>query len=360
MKTRRLGSMAIASALLGGVVIAGAGSASAHTPSISASCSGVRVNGTAYDAGQDNRWTVTVDGVTTKGTFGAGVDKTVPVPQEGRTTQWSATIEAFDGGYRQSRSGSVGPCGTPPVPDRPADKVETRERVTPPDCTTFTVTTVKESRTIPWTYDKASNAWVAGTPGAWVQTASQSREATSQECVRPPEPESSEHREVASTPDCTTYTVTTQEQVRDGVFVFEQGAWKQDGFGPWRTVASRSSAATLQQCPAPPQPEPLVRHATSEKQACGDDVKTVSTTTTTTPFVLDEATRTWNEGEPVVVTTTAKERADTIECPVPAVDRGAVLPATGAPSWWYGAAAGLLLACGGALVMFQRRSLDWD
>src|SRR6478609_9700296 len=89
--------------------------ASAHTPAISASCSGVHVGATAYDAGQANRWSVTINGVTQTGTFGASFDQTFPVPQDGATTAWSAFVEAADGSYHGAGSGDVGPCGTPPA-----------------------------------------------------------------------------------------------------------------------------------------------------------------------------------------------------------------------------------------------------
>lgn len=363
MKTRRIISAAVALVLTGAGLLVGAGAAAAHTPAVSASCSGVRLVGTAYDAGKANRWTATVSGVTTSGTFGASVDKTIPVAQEGKTTTWSATIEAFDGSYRQSRSGTVGPCGTPPVPQQPDDEVETRERTTPPDCTTFTATMIKESRVTLYVYDKASNSWVRGTPGEWKQTSTTTREATAQECVRPPKPELSEEREVTSEPDCTTSTTTTETQVRDAVFVFTQGAWKQDGFTEWRPTGSRTNEATLQECPPPPAPKPVTDRKVDDDQKCGEDFTTVTTTTTTTGYVLDEPTRAWHLGEPVVEVTTAKQPTKRIDCPTPTADKrevAGVLPDTGAPTPWYGVVAGLLVIGGLATLLVSRRSIDWD
>src|SRR6478735_11871053 len=95
--------------------------ASAHTPDISASCSGVHVGATAYDAGLANRWSVTINGVTQTGTFGASFDQTFPVPQDGATSTWSAFVEAADGSYHGAGSGDVGPCGTPPPVDACTD-----------------------------------------------------------------------------------------------------------------------------------------------------------------------------------------------------------------------------------------------
>src|SRR4051794_14118164 len=105
-----------------GAVLASASPASAHTPDISASCSGVHVGATAYDPGMANRWSVTINGVTQSGEFGSSLDQTFPVPQDGATTTWSAIVEAADGTYHADQSGVVGPCGTPPAVPRTESK----------------------------------------------------------------------------------------------------------------------------------------------------------------------------------------------------------------------------------------------
>lgn len=357
MKTRRLGSLAIGMALMSSLIWVGAGSASAHTPSVSASCAGVQLRATAYDADEANRWTATVGGVTTSGTFGESLSRTIPVAQGGATTTWSAVIEASDGSYRAARSGTVGPCGKPPIPERPADTVETKQETGTPDCATFTVTTTASSRTIPFVHDEASNTWVPGTPGEWAVTRTQTREATAQECARPPAPELTEKRDVKTTPDCTTYATTIEHQVRDARFAFTKGAWEQAGFTEWRTVDTETVEATLAECPPPAKPEPIVTQESSSGQECGDSFETVSTTTTTTDHVLDTATRGWVPGEPVSVTTVVRHPVEKVECDTPVVHRThAVLPDTGAPSWTHGLAAGVLLVCGSAILMYQRRS----
>lgn len=111
MKKMFAASLAVALGI-GGVVGLGAASASAHVPSISASCSGVVLTATDYDGNKQNDWTATVGGVTTSGHFGSSLSKTIAVAQGGATTSWSATIQAFDGSYKDSEHGSVGPCGT--------------------------------------------------------------------------------------------------------------------------------------------------------------------------------------------------------------------------------------------------------
>lgn len=106
--------VALATILAVGGVSLVASPASAHTPNITASCSGVHLTATAYDGSKANKWSVTIGGDSQNGTFGATLDKTFAVPQGGATTSWSATIQAFDGSYKTTQSGSVGPCGSLP------------------------------------------------------------------------------------------------------------------------------------------------------------------------------------------------------------------------------------------------------
>lgn len=100
-----------------GTVVGTATSASAHTSTFSADCNGVVLHAQSYDGSKANKWSVTIGGSTQSGTFGATYDNTFPVPQAGATTSWSAVIEAYDGNYKFTDSGSVGPCGTPPPTD---------------------------------------------------------------------------------------------------------------------------------------------------------------------------------------------------------------------------------------------------
>jgi hypothetical protein len=155
--------------------------ASAHTPGESATCAGVVLTANSYDASKANTWTATVGGVTTSGTFGSDLNKTIAVPQDGATTAWSATIQAYDGTYKLSKSGSVGPCGTPPpvIPPKPAPIVEVTHHTTT-DCTAKTDTVFTDTTTTDWSYDAATNSWIKGTPTT-VET-STSSPATAQEC----------------------------------------------------------------------------------------------------------------------------------------------------------------------------------
>ena len=112
MKSRIIAALTVPTLTMGAAVLV-ASPATAHTPNISADCGGVHVAATAYDAGVQNHWSVTIDGVTQSGSFGASFDRTFPVPQDGTTVAWSAFVEAADGSYHGGESGTVGPCGTP-------------------------------------------------------------------------------------------------------------------------------------------------------------------------------------------------------------------------------------------------------
>jgi len=361
---RRLSALTIGMALTSALIFVGAGSASAHTPAVSASCSGVQLSGTNYDASKANQWSATVNGVTTTGTFGASLSKTIPVPQDGASSTWSATVQAADGSYKSTNSGTVGPCGKPPVPQQPASKVEVKQDVSTPNCDTLLVTTTSYSRTTPYVYVEGSNSWVLGTPGAWQATGTTTRHVTQQECAAPPKPVLAEQRDVVNPPDCAAFTVTTDHQAREAVYTFNEAswAWAQNGWTDWHTTSSTNADATLEQCPPPAKPDPIVSSTDQQKQKCGDDFATVTTTTTTIDYVLDSATRTWSLGEPVVTTSTSKVTADKVDCVTPVkqtanhVDQDAVLPDTGGPSSIYALAAGLLLLCGTLILTFQRRT----
>lgn len=85
-----------------------------HTSNFGANCDGIVLHAESYDDSAQNIWSLTKNGVTRTGTFGSSFDRTFTVPQNGKTTDWSAYIEAEDGSYHFEDSGSVGPCGTPP------------------------------------------------------------------------------------------------------------------------------------------------------------------------------------------------------------------------------------------------------
>lgn len=126
------GKFLLAAGLLAGAAVFGvAAPAQAHTPAITVTCDGVVLHATNYDPNALNKWTVSLDGVVQSGTFGASLDKVIPVPQDGKTTTVGAQITDVNEtpAYSQAFAGPVGPCGTPPVVVPP---VVTPPVVTPP------------------------------------------------------------------------------------------------------------------------------------------------------------------------------------------------------------------------------------
>ncbi|HEY1117010.1 MAG TPA: hypothetical protein VGE43_04855, partial [Acidimicrobiales bacterium] len=242
----------------------------------SADCNGVHVGATAYDAGMANRWSVTIGGVTQTGTFGASVDQTFPVPQNGATTPWSAYVEAADGSYHGERPGSVGPCGTPSdvCVDLPGNQPVGTACTPPPDVTradtqaledcavAFDGTTYGPGRL---TYDEqyTDTFKFNGSTNAW---------------------------------DLVTDTTPTIANIV---------------FTPWTT--QEQVAADCVEMPAQP-PATHESHSSSEVD-CDSDTVVTTTVTTTTPFVHDDATNTWVPGEPVTHSSTSESPAPARDCP---------------------------------------------
>ncbi|HET6697898.1 MAG TPA: hypothetical protein VFG88_02300 [Nocardioidaceae bacterium] len=248
-------------ALLGaGMVTLGASPASAHVPAISADCDGVRLHATSYDAGKTNTWSVTIGGKTESGTFGTSVDTTFPVPQGGATTTWSASIDGGDGtAYDLVEGGTVGPCGTP--------------------------------------YDECADL-----PGD---------QPKGTRCDRPKDEVSVERSE--GEPDCDSDTVTITTTTTRTKYTFDSASntWKKGT--PQVSTSTDTRPVTAQECPPPDKPEPVVERSRDRDVDCTADVAIVTTTVTTTDWVLRDDT--WVKDTPV--TTTSKKRVDVKdqECP---------------------------------------------
>jgi len=96
---RLLASAAATALALGGLLVATAAPASAHTPDVSATCTELSVNLSQYSARgtKDNTVTVTVDGQQVdRQTFPGSFTGTYPVPDPTRATSWEVSIEAWD------------------------------------------------------------------------------------------------------------------------------------------------------------------------------------------------------------------------------------------------------------------------
>lgn len=252
--------------------------ASAHTPNISATCSGVHIGATAYDANMANRWSVTIDGVTQNGTFGDSLDQTFPVPQDGATTTWSAFVEAADGSYHGGNNGQVGPCGTPPPTDVCADLPGSQPDGTA--CTPPPDTKRSDSKEA-----HGCDVTLAGTPyGAGDLTYDEEFTDTYV------------FNDQTNTWDLVTDTTPT---IADIVFT------------PW-TVQQQVDQGCAE---LPTQPPAEQSQYSSTELDCDDDVMVTTTVTTTTPYVYDAASNTWVPGHPVKQTSTDEEPVQPGDCP---------------------------------------------
>ncbi len=182
---KRITGVALAAGLLGGgLAVVSTAPAFAHTPAISASCAGITVTGTAYEANKVNTWFVTIDGVTVQGTFGASFTKTVPVPQDGKTHTYAAQVadQNQTPAYTKAANGPVGPCGPVKPTEPPAKQVPGSSEGTP-DCTTKTVTIKNWRDDYTYTYDQPSNTYKETVTR--VNLPDTSRAATEAECPTP-------------------------------------------------------------------------------------------------------------------------------------------------------------------------------
>ncbi|MEO6604196.1 MAG: hypothetical protein ABIN55_01160 [Aeromicrobium sp.] len=339
----------------------GVSSASAHTPTVGATCDGVTVSASGYESGDTNTLSVSVSGGGSDSkSFSTSGSATASVPQDGVAHTYTAFVHTTNGNaaYSKDFSGTVGPCGTPTKPD---DTVEHRDVVGEPNCTTHTVTTAHESRTIPTVL--VNNVWVAGTPTEWVTDSSSSVITTHEQCPTGTQPPNdTELRDVAGSPDCTVFTVTTQHQSRSRTYSFDDASWTwvAGEWSSWATDSSTTEPATLEECPPPTKPEPIVSDTSIAGQSCGDAFVTTTTETTTTDYVLDEVTRIWALGEPVVTTTAVETPVTPVDCAETVSDSDTpeteLLPDTGGASLGYGLAGLVLLLGGSFILMSQRRT----
>lgn len=160
MKMKTIAAAAVGIGVLGALFIATP--ASAHTPKITASCTGVVLDANSYEGNKANKWEVTIGDNTQTGTFGANLNQTFPVPQDGKTTTWSAKIEAYNGSYSTGlKTGTVGPCGDKPV--KPEDSVTPYSEETV-NCESNVATTKHWEIVVGTEFDTNVWAWVPLAP----------------------------------------------------------------------------------------------------------------------------------------------------------------------------------------------------
>jgi LPXTG-motif cell wall-anchored protein len=145
----------------------GTTAASAHTPAIQITCDGVKLHATNYDGNAVNTWSVAINGEVVDGTFGASLDKVIPVPQGGAITDAGAQISDANKtpAYSTSYVTTVGPCGEKPpvvvVPGKP-NVIVTTDIVKECLPEVQKINIYETITTTDWVL--VDNVWVKGTP----------------------------------------------------------------------------------------------------------------------------------------------------------------------------------------------------
>lgn len=272
---KRLLAALVVAVLTAGLSLLVISPASAHTPNFSAGCNGVRVQATAYDAGLQNRWSVTIAGVTKSGTFGASFDQTFPVPQGGATTSWSAFIEAEDGTFHGQDAGTVGPCGAPvdECVDLPGNQPVGTACTPPPDV------------------DRTDSKALEGCDVVLAGTSYGPGRLTYDERFT----DTYVFNSQTNSWDLVTDTTATIANVH---------------FTPWSVQQQVANGCA--DMPAQPPAEKSSR--TSSYVDCDADAIVTTTVTTTTPYVYDAASNGWVPGEPHSHTTTTRSPVQPGDC----------------------------------------------
>jgi hypothetical protein len=162
--------------------------AQAHTPAITVDCSGVVLHAENYDGNVANNWYVTINDETQQGTFGAKLDKTFAVPQDGATSTVKVLIEDVNGTPEFSKTfdGSVGPCGEVKVPEKPDNIPWGDSSANTPNCETRIVTdTVREGY---YDHTLVNNVWVKNEQPTVTKDETKTRTVTEEECPTPVTP----------------------------------------------------------------------------------------------------------------------------------------------------------------------------
>lgn len=303
-----------ASILLGAalVLLAGTAPASAHTPEVDPTCTGVTVTLENYSeaAGDStpNLVTVTIDGVeVANDEFGAAFAGQYDFADTTIGHEYAVTVDALDNAYDRFFEGTTDACTAPPVL---ADATAALH-VTTPTCDVPARLELGEAVNATWS-----------TPTAVAGPADYSVVATA-----------------------------------DAGHVFADGettatfTGRLDGQLDSVEAGCATSPGTV-----PSKPEPVVTSTSVDEANCDTDTITTTTTTVSTGWAYDSDSNSWLPTTPVTTVTTADRDAGQQDCPTPVGVKSAAteLPSTGADSGWLLGVAGALLAAGAALVLVRR------
>lgn len=295
------------------VLLAGTAPASAHTPEVDPTCTGVTVTLANYAETTaeptSNALIVTVDGAEVENvTFGATFSGQYDFADTTVGHAYTVTVDAPGTTYDRFFEGTTEACVAPPVPADAAAAVH----VEPPSCDVPARLVLDEAVHATWS-----------TPTAVTGPADYSVVATA----------------VAGHVFADGTTTATFTGRLDG-----------------QLDSVEAGCATSPET-VPPKPEPQVTSDSVEAEDCTTDTITTTTTTVSTGWELDDASNTWLPAPPVTTVTTADRESTQQECPTPVGTQTSVvdeLPSTGADNGWLIAVAGTLLAAGVALMLVRR------
>lgn len=272
-RSRRLAGIALTTTLLATAIIATTATvASAHTPAASATCSTLSVDLQSYSSSADtpepNSVTVTIDSdVAATESFGRSFTGEFELGDEAKAHDWTVEIDAVDNAYDRDFTGTSTPC----VQAEPRDAAAA-------------VSTTPSTCTIP-------SGLVLGTitNASW------------------------------STPTLTTgpgeYSVTATATAGH---LFDDGSPTSVFTG----ILPDLLDPTLAECQpdevpvvVPPQPQPTEVSAQTVTDDCEASTRSITTTRTTTDWVLNPAGDAWVPAAPVVTVSTVTTAIDQQVCP---------------------------------------------
>ena len=160
-----LATASVVALVSGGLVLASAGAASAHTPELTVTCDSIQLDLTNYPA-EGNFLTAVLDGQDLSGPFGnqfhsgsIALDPTVP-------HTWTILIDSSDGyAYDKDLSGSSSEdCipDEPEIPTQPEDETSTIISTPVTDCEAGTITVTEQTTRTPYIWDAIKWVWVLG------------------------------------------------------------------------------------------------------------------------------------------------------------------------------------------------------
>lgn len=302
------------------VLLAGAAPASAHTPEVTATCTGVDVALLGYDTTDaqptPNTLTVTIDGAEAENTaFGAAFAGQYDFADTSIGHTYEVTVDAVDNAFDRSFEGTSDTCVSPAAP---ADAMA-GVRVLPPSCDIPARLELDSPVNATWSMPTA----------------------------------------VSGPADYSVVATAVTGHVFPGGATTATFTGHLDGQLDSFEAGCATSADSV-----PPKPEPVVTSTPVDDVDCATEAVVTATTTVSHGWAFHAESNTWLPERPVTTVTTADRAATAEECPVVvttgsagesrASSAASELPSTGADLGWLIVVAGALVAAGASLLLMRR------